>query len=107
MCANRQMGQLAKLLSVCTKTCPLQINEGEFGDLLVYIINNPDKISDLEDSLKCDNDKVKGGYTIQYVVNRICLTSLFFCLSNLSILLLIVKLHSLYRRSDQPIACEC
>ncbi|RIA99182.1 hypothetical protein C1645_811649 [Glomus cerebriforme] len=36
--------------------------EKEFGDLLTYISNNPDKIPDLEDSLKYGNDNVKAIY---------------------------------------------
>jgi hypothetical protein len=38
------------------------ITEKEFGDLLTYIFNNPDKIPDLEDSLKYGNDNVKAIY---------------------------------------------
>ncbi|CAG8597498.1 5151_t:CDS:2 [Funneliformis mosseae] len=36
--------------------------EKEFGDLLTYISNNPDKIPDLEDSLNYGNDNVKATY---------------------------------------------
>ena len=38
------------------------ITEKEFGDLLTYTSNNPDKIPDLEDSLKYGNDNVKAIY---------------------------------------------
>ena len=38
------------------------IPEKEFGDLLTYTSNNPDKIPDLEDSLKYGNDNVKAIY---------------------------------------------
>ncbi|PKY47600.1 hypothetical protein RhiirA4_462869 [Rhizophagus irregularis] len=36
--------------------------EKDFGELLAYISNNPDKILDLEESLKCGNDNVKDIY---------------------------------------------
>jgi hypothetical protein len=47
------------------------ITDKEFGDLLNYISNNPDKIPDLEDSLQYGNDNVKA----IYLRNR--LTSMF------------------------------
>jgi hypothetical protein len=38
------------------------ITEKDFCELLAYISNNPDKILDLEESLKCGNDNVKDIY---------------------------------------------
>ncbi|GES93088.1 hypothetical protein GLOIN_2v1482214 [Rhizophagus clarus] len=38
------------------------ITEDEFGDLLAYITNNPNKISDIEENLKYGSDKVKVKY---------------------------------------------
>ncbi|GES94720.1 crinkler (CRN) family protein [Rhizophagus clarus] len=38
------------------------ITEDEFGDLLAYITNNPNKIPDIEENLKYGSDKVKVKY---------------------------------------------
>ena len=38
------------------------ITEDEFGDLLAYITNNPNKIPDIEENLKYGSDNVKVKY---------------------------------------------
>ena len=38
------------------------ITEDEFGDLLAYITNNPNKIPDIEENLKYGSDKINIRY---------------------------------------------
>ena len=45
------------------------ITEDEFADLLAYITNNPNKIPDLEESLKYGTDNVKAKYLRKLLVS--------------------------------------